>query len=503
MEDPLAEFASAAHTTDPADLFVRLYDELPDELFTGWTVPEWYDDPEVRRQANQISEIVLVLGELDSDLVARLVRDDGHRGRFTVLLGLDIALAHANPYGPYSDSPALSHVLIRYELSGRFNGEGTTGALLPRCAFPGRPRGLPAKADYFGVHRVPEAHMERIGHRLLPKRNDAYFPRDVPVTVGCAPLLESYTDIEIKFEQRYGMSVYRLRPANHDALRARITSIIERLDASGARLAVIPEATLSDELLEHWRQTAYETARNDRETSPLRFLLVGSGPLGPDDPPPNRAVLIDRWTGEDLLVQDKMAGFTLDARQMRQWGLPGAPVEGSPAEYMTPGTTIGLLDGALGRIAIMICEDLGQSIRWERELKSCGVSHLLIPIFSKPILRFRWEQQGAERQVTEIGSWVVVSNSLAVGAAIDEKELPEPRYTCLVAGPEDIDRSSYGIEVQLGRAAAGDEPGLVVPDASIVDSGRAPRRAGADPRTPVLPTVLPGADYDGWHDHWR
>ncbi|WP_131741109.1 hypothetical protein [Actinomadura roseirufa] len=479
MTDQLAAYG---HPAGPADLFVRLYDDVPDRVFQGWTASRWYDDPEVRRRAGEIGETVLGAGALDPAEVERIIAEQGDLGRFTLLLGLDIALAHANPYSPYFDAPALTGTLVNYLTEGRLNGPGTPGALLPRCAFPGRPRGRRGKAEFFGVHRVPQAEWDLIEHSVLPAVNDPRFTPGEPVAVGCAPVLETFDDIEIDFEERAGMTVYRLRPMDSAGVRTRIKAIIRRLDEAGARLAVMPESSLSDGLLEHWKEVAFDTAGRDREQHPLRFLLAGTGPLGGGDPPPNRAVLIDRWTGQELLVQDKLSGFTLDAAQMRLWRLPGAPESGTAEEYAALGTRVRVLDSSLGRLAVLICEDLGRSIGWERELKACGISHLLVPIFSKPVLEHRWEQQGAERQVAGLGSWVVVSNSLAVGAAIPDEELPGTRHTCLVAGPASLDRGAYATELQFGGASAGDELGRLA--------------------TAELPRVLPGAAYDVWLEHW-
>ncbi len=472
-----------AHPADPADLFIRLYDALPDHRFQGWQATDWHRDPAVRRRADEICETVLALGRLDPDLTEEIIEADGDRGRFAILLGLDAALAYASPYSPYHDAPALSGVLIQYLTEGRLNSDERDGALLPRCAFPGRPLGRRTKAEFFGVHRVPPAEWERIDHSVLPAVNDAHFNRDEPVTIGCAPVLETFDDVEIGFEHRYDMTLYRLRPVDSDAVRKRIRTIVRRLDEAGARIAVMPEIALSDGLLEHWKEVAYDTAGRDRDQHPLRYIMLGSGPLGPGDPPPNRAVLIDRWTGEELLVQDKLSGFTLDQDQMRLWRLPGAPESGTADEHIQPGTRVSVLDMALGRLAVLICEDLTRSIGWERELLACGVSHLLVPIFSKPILRYRWEQQGAERQIATLGSWVTVANSLVVGTVIPDDELPGPRYTALVAGPEGLERTSYSGTVQFAKAKTGDQ-------LAVLDD------------TEALPTLLPGAPYDVWHSHW-
>ncbi|MFB4307126.1 hypothetical protein [Actinomadura sp. GTD37] len=475
--------AAAVYPAEPADLFVRLYDAISDDVFQDWTATHWYEDERVRRRANDIAEIVLERGVLDPGTTERIVAGRGDLGRFTILLGLDTALAHASPYAPCYDAPALAAVLVAYLTEGKYNGPGTTGALLPRCAFPGRPRGLRSKAEFFGVHRVPQAEWELLDHAILPAVHDPHFSRDEPVAVGCAPVLETYDDVEIEFGELDGAAVYRIRPMDSSGLRSRIKAIVRRLDESGAQLAVMPEASLSDSLLEHWKEVAFDTAARDRDRRPLRFILLGSGPVGGGDPPPNRAVLLDRWTGRELLVQDKMSGFTLDAPQMRLWRLPDAPDAGTAAEHIRPGRRIGVLDSSLGRLAVLICEDLGRSIRWDRELLACGVSHLLVPIFSKPILEYRWEEQGAERQIAELGAWVTVSNSLAVGAAIPDGDLPGPRYTCLVAGPKSLRRTGYASDRQFGVARTGAE------------LGRLP--------TSELPRVFPGAAYDAWHAHWR
>ncbi|HEY8480908.1 MAG TPA: hypothetical protein VIL71_13865 [Spirillospora sp.] len=478
------QLAAAAFPAEPADLFVHLYDAIDDDVFLDLTATRWYEDENVRREANEIAETVVEHGVLDPSRTARIIAERGDRGAFTILLGLDIALAHASPYAPCHDAPALARVLVTYLTDGKMNGPGTTGALLPRCAFPGRPRGTRSKAEFFGVHRIGQTEWERIEHTVLPAVNDPHFSRDEPVAVGCAPVLETYDDVDIRFERRHGTTVYRLRPMDSSGIRSRIKAIVRRLDESGAQLAVMPEASLSDALLEHWKEVAFDTAGRDRDRRPLRFLLLGSGPLGGGDPPPNRAVLIDRWTGQELLVQDKMSGFTLDAEQMRLWRLPDAPSSGTAAEYIRRGRRVRVLDSSLGRLAVLICEDLGRSAGWERDLEACGVSHLLVPIFSKPILAHRWEHRGAEQEVSALGSWVVVSNSLAVGAAIpdDEPRVPGPRYTCLVAGPQSLDRDCYATETQFGIARTGAE------------LGRLP--------TSELPRVFPGAAYDTWHPHW-
>src|SRR3954451_4638401 len=118
----------------------------------------------------------------DADVVATAARVqqaavDGEpvaapdRGReaFAVLLGLDAALAHANPVLGRAPPPALTEYALRYAESGRLDSGALPGALLPRFARPGRRGQLPDHlADAFGaVLRVAPAGWAACHHSAL------------------------------------------------------------------------------------------------------------------------------------------------------------------------------------------------------------------------------------------------------------------------------------------------------------------------------------------------
>ena len=73
-------------------------------------------------------------------------------------------------------------------------------------------------------------------------------------------------------------------------------------------MAVLPEACLNDKLLAAWRQALVSIIPPIH--SRLTWLVVGTGPVGGDEPPYNRAVVIDR-RGQDLWTQDKQFDFSL------------------------------------------------------------------------------------------------------------------------------------------------------------------------------------------------
>jgi predicted amidohydrolase len=447
------------HPADPAALFMELYDQLSDEMFRRPDPELWKRDPDVQRRARRVCDYIQEFGEADPRQVQEIIDKDGHRGTFAVLRGIDLALEIINPWFPSFQYGNLAELTSRYAQTGRLNASAADGALLPRGAYQNRPQGPSGKATYFGLHRVTPQTWERIRHEVLPARRGPAFPAGEPVPVGCAPLLETFDDVKFDPALPVGYDAFSLEPVDSASLRLRISSVIRRLDDSGAVIGVIPEGTLTDELLEYWKKEAVRTAAQDK---PLRWLLVGTGPLGGDDPPPNRAVLIHRQSGKEILSQDKLAAFVLSVEQASEWKVPGEPISRSVAEHISRGSEITVLETPLGRLAIVICEDLSQSVGWARELIECGISHLFVPIFSKPIMPYRWVGQAAEHLIADTGAWLIVANSLVVQFAMDPTlRAHDDWHTCLVVGPRDPDRREYdNFDWQFGSAKAGDDLGL-------------------------------------------
>ena len=455
-----------SYPTDPAALFMELYDQLPDDVFLADKAVQWdNEDAWVTLHAMRVYDQILTYGEADPVQIERIVKEGDDRGIFTVLRGIDWALAHINPFSNIYEHENLEWLAIRYAETGRLNTGGRRRVRFSPGERTRRPRGTCRKALYFRLHRVTRQSWAKIKLEILP--NACQPPKFRPgqyIPVGCAPLLETFDDVELDIQKRYKTLFFRIGPVGSRSLRDRILRVIRNLDASGATIGIIPESTLTDGLLRYWKDEAVRTATLDK---PLRWLLVGTGPLGGNDPPLNRAVLLDRFTGQEILSQDKLTSFVLTADQVRDWKLPGKPIAEPAAEDITRGSTVTVLETALGRLAVVICEDLNQSIEWDRELFECGFTHLFVPIFSKPIMYFRWEQQGVERQITNSGAWLVVANSLVIQNALgpqpeeDRKKKEKRWYTCLVAGPKDPYRLGYDYDMQFGLAEAGDKLGLV------------------------------------------
>ncbi|WP_199509688.1 hypothetical protein [Nucisporomicrobium flavum] len=478
-------------STDPAHLFMQLYDLLPEDVFLHGDAMEWLADPDARRRAARIGDEVLAHGLADHQLLAGIAAENhgwlGARGIFVLLRGLDDALWYVNPFNPIIDRGGLDWLSTRYLTTGRLNDDQQIpGALLPRCAFPGEPRGRGHKADHFAVHRVPPEYLRaKLNYARVGNENDPCFLPEQEVKIACAPFLRDFAELRITYGHNNGVAKYRLAPMdaaeiNGRGIRERMACVLRKMDRAGAQIGVLPEGCLSKDMLETWRDVATGTASKDSSVTPLRWLILGSGPVDGGDPPHNRAVLIDRRLGDTLLIHDKLERFTLDQEQVRTWKLPPPPAALPLLEDISCGSKLSVLESSLGRLAILICQDLTAVSGWEREGASIGLSHLFVPVFSKPIRRYRWEHNAAADLANHHGTWVVVSNSLTVANAMAAP--PRARwYTCLVLGPNNASREFYALKEQFGRATNAHE---------LAFTTKARRR--------VLPTVHAAAVRAAW-----
>lgn len=229
--------------------------------------------------------------------------------------------------------------------------------------------------------------------------------------------------------EAHGVLMYKIGPGDLQATQDRVDTVLDRMIAAEAKIGVMPELTLNEELLQVWRNAL---RRRRGRVGELQWLLVGTGDVSdaadtsrasdetPETAPLNAAVLLDAHSGEVLACQAKIHPFNITARVLRRWKLEHLLGEKPVEEWMQPGRQLAVLDGGGVRVAILVCEDLKRAIDFGEHLRSFGVSHILTPIFGRPIKDHRWETQHGEIYSGAIGSIVVVSNSRVMHTILGE-----------------------------------------------------------------------------------
>ena len=408
---------------DYADRFCELFDRLDAAEFHA-EGEAWMADAEVASTAARVEQAVLG-GE-------PAPAPDGGRETFAVLLGLDAALAHANPLLGAAAPPALTECALRYAESGRFDSGSVPGALLPRFARPGRRGQLPDDpADAFGsVVRVSSAGWEACDHIALPARSRLTRPeREAGLRVATAPMIREPDELEWEVQERSGLRFYRIHPADREPMRARVERVITAWDEHDVAIGVAPELCLSRALLEHWQVALRERA--GAGTSRLRLVVAGSGNVDGCSPPANEAVLLDARTGEVLVRQRKVHPFNFSHADLELWGLADR-LTGPIDEDLSRGRRVCVMEAGGARLAILVCEDLARLHAFAGALHAHGVSLLLVPVFARPTKDRRWERARAEVYSDAIGSSVVVANSLVIAQIVGS---PAPVGTAIAVAP--------------------------------------------------------------------
>jgi predicted amidohydrolase len=428
---------------DYADRFCELYDGIAAADFDAHG-ESWLLDPTMQAAAAEVEAAALNGEPL------------GARHPFAALLGLDSALAHANPLLGGPAPPALSEYALRYAESGRFDSGAGPGALLPRFVRPGRRGQLPEDlAEAFGaVVRVRQADWDACDHATLPGHARLTRPdREGGLRVAAAPMIREPDELEWEMEERGGMRFYRIRPVDHEATRRRVARVIAGWDECDVAIGIAPELCLSPVLLEAW-----QAALRERTCSRLRVVVPGSGNVEQTTPPANSAVLLDARTGEALVHQRKVHRFNFSEADLERWGLDGrlsAPID----EDLSRGERVCVVEAGGARLAILVCEDLARLHAFAAALHGHGVSLILVPVFARPTQDRRWERSRAEVYSDATGSSVVVANSLVIASILG---IPAPVGTAIAVAPG---------EAVVGQASEPDD--VVV----FVLSGGTPRVA--------------------------
>jgi predicted amidohydrolase len=408
---------------DYADLFCELFDGLdPAEFHSAGEA--WMADAQLAATAAEAEQAAL-----DGRPVAL---PDGGQQAFAVLLGLDAALAHANPQFGEAAPAALSEYALRYAEAGRFDSGAVPGALLPRFARPGRRGQLPDDlADAFGsVVRVGAADWDACDHAALPARSRLTRPdREAGLRVATAPMLREPDELEWEVEERSGLRFYRIHPSDRGTMQARVEKVIAAWDEHDVMIGVAPELSLSRALLERWQVALRE--REGAGASRLRLVVAGSGNVNGSSPPTNEAVLLDARTGEVLAGQRKVHPFNFSQQDLELWGLADrltAPID----EDLRRGSRVCVVEAGGVRLAMLVCEDLARLHAFAAALHGHGVSLILVPVFARPTKDRRWERSRAEVYSDAIGSSVVVANSLVIAEIL---QTPGPVGTAIAVAP--------------------------------------------------------------------
>lgn len=392
-------------TTDPADIFVILYDSLPSAAaqlrpdlspnlwradpednrsgrLLGDLLDLWYSDPQVQRCAERVHQLAC-RGRLARDDAVAVAPPSAAPAVFSILVGLDRALYNVHPGQRGTSMVGLSALGLRYVRTGRLNTDRVAGALLPRRTPFGRSAGSVLGRCFLSVERVDAEIWNGVSHRRLPTQQDIGRRSGTgELRLASVPLV-AREDLAVTFSTTPAgnLSGFQLAPRDTAHLRERIRSVLGALDNSGAAIAVLPDYTLSTSLLGYWQELL--RISDPPPGTRLKWIVVGGGIADDRTPRRSSAVMLDRDLGDIILTQDKLAPTRLGLHQLTMRSPESAPaVMGSVepddsvtreiSEDIATGSELHIVDTSIGRVAI-----LSGNLPARLEAATGHVTHLL------------------------------------------------------------------------------------------------------------------------------
>lgn len=399
-----------------ADLFCGLYDELDDQLVReNWL--RWERDS-AWQSLKLTFRTDVIAGHAVGRIVTRVNSGERPRRMLAALRGMDEAFRYVNPTLKGSERTPLGLVALEAHVAARGRLDSGThphgGALITRLVRRDDPFAeVEHKRDLFTyVQRVPADSWEQAVVRVLDA-SAAVEHHDVQdgLDVACVPVIADPDELRFEIRELDGRRYYRIGPRDLASTLKRIPGIVAALNASGAMIALAPEATLSPALLARWQ----ESLRAQRSRR-LRWVLAGTGNVPPGgDRANNTAILLDGRTGKVIGSQHKLYPFNFPAKVLARWDLTGRLGSAAIAEDLAVvPRLLTVVDAGAIRAAIVVCEDLNRLLDLGPLIRDLGISHLLVPVFSRQIKPHRWEQTAAAVHARETGTPVIVSNSLVM-----------------------------------------------------------------------------------------
>ena len=377
---------------------------------------------------------------------------------------------------------ARSRAKFDYRRRHRLNEDGEAGQVILRLPLWGRWSDplMPRPDDSFALSQLfdtlvllpaeidgtdPDEKGLRRPIRFRYVHRASYDARPLPgevLRVGFAPIAEAKSDLPIRLTSLGGRPAYDVRAVPQ---QKRVARVIERLCAEGCHIIALPEMVMHQETLAMLKEKVRELGPG----SELALVLAGtrraerSGGL----PPYNEAVVLDQ-TGEEILRQRKLSRWNLNRKQCERYGLRLPDKATELCEFISPGEEMIVVEQPhLGRLAVLVCEDLSRSQpgRWIRANLLLDLQ--LTPVLDGPLRSGLWSVLHGGPAAHAGRCRVLVANSLPLTLRQNETNTRNnPAWV--------VERCGVG----LGIDVASDEPRYAI--ATMALNGAADRTVSLD-----------------------
>jgi len=230
--------------------------------------------------------------------------------------------------------------------------------------------------------------------------------------IAVVPLVESMGDFDVSYwGEEEGTPLFSMSLKDPDAVK---DAALRALDASakdGCDIVVFPELCLTPEIQESLK------VRLASYGGPPWLVIAGSARTpaikGADTVHYNQSLVFDH-DGKQKLAHHKQYQYSMTIGEQQRYGLLEAFGQLDRMEDMeVEPFELEILDTTIGRIAVLICEDLSVEQVVEPLIVKFGLSWLFVPVLDGCQRLDRWTANFG-RQYAKRGACVVVATSLSL-----------------------------------------------------------------------------------------
>jgi predicted amidohydrolase len=259
--------------------------------------------------------------------------------------------------------------------------------------------------------RHPEFAGLKIRVTVLPRSLVPCESLERQLKVAIVPLVPSTADFEWHPTETAGRPSFRVSLRDPGPIITAALEALKKAAAASCDIVVFPELCLTPE--------AQKEIGAGLFANPKKYpwlVVAGSAPTpAPAQPGAfhNRAIVFN-GQGCDVLQHHKLHRYEISRREQDRYGLADVFDEIDRLEDIAVAPfELEVLDTAIGRIAVVICEDLSAVELLEPLVSELGLDWLLAPVLDGSQTRQRWTARLGERYA-ERGTALVVATSLGL-----------------------------------------------------------------------------------------
>ncbi|MFN7919079.1 MAG: carbon-nitrogen hydrolase family protein [Bryobacteraceae bacterium] len=302
--------------------------------------------------------------------------------------------------------------------NGNLLSSGMNGYLLPREKGPYDwcwNRGLPPHTveSWFEsfARWVPSDHPNFNVTVTVLESTTGLLLHDRSLKIAVVPLVDSIGDFSIENVDTSPVNpLFRVSLRSPDVISEAARNALDTAASAECDVVVFPELCLTEaiqnELGEHLRSSGRQRPC---------LVVAGSAPTpagGAGTAPYNQAVVFNHQ-GRRVLAHHKLHPYWMSGEEESRYGLAEAFGRvGRYEEITIEPFEIQILDTELGRLAVLICEDLSALDHFGSLVVKLGLDWLLVPVLDGCQMPNRWTARFGQRYADK-GACVVVATSLS------------------------------------------------------------------------------------------